>query len=109
MFQEGFDIGYEDAFGTAFTLGRYKGLATALASDQHSPAVDDILDKTRRGACCVCAKPQSKKTNDDFEEESLQEVQNEQKKRSAEVTETLHSHFGKLLKDRGLSISDFQL
>ncbi|XP_046629011.1 uncharacterized protein LOC124309404 [Neodiprion virginianus] len=98
VFQEGFDIGYNDAFETAFVLGKYKGLATAMSNDsQTPPATDDVLEKTRRGACYVCNEStKSKVKTDDFVKMPLQDIRNGQKKYSTRILETLQHQFDKL-------------
>lgn len=112
VFQEGFDIGYEDALKTAFLLGKYKGLATGLNGHLNtSSPVNEILEKTRRGACYICVKESEKGKDkaEDYIEPPLQELRNEQKIHSEKVIGTLHEHFENLLKERGLSVDEFQL
>ncbi|XP_011686641.1 PREDICTED: uncharacterized protein LOC105449245 isoform X2 [Wasmannia auropunctata] len=104
VLQEGFDIGYRDGFETAFTLGRYKGLAAVSTSAPEHPAdVAAVLDKTRRGACRICDVESRRKAPSPHEDAPFDEVLNEQRAHSAEVIGRLREYFEPILKRSGVN------
>lgn len=106
MLQEGFDVGYKDGFETAFTLGRYKGLAAASTSTSEHPAdVAAVLDKTRRAACWICDVESRNKTSNPHENAPFSEILNEQRIHSAEVISRLHEYLEPILKKSGIGIN----
>lgn len=107
MLQEGFDIGYKDGFETAFTLGRYKGLAAASTPtlDRHPADVSAVLGKTRRGACLICNMESRDKTSSPHENAPFSEILNEQRLHSAEVIRRLHEYLEPVLKKSGIGIN----
>ncbi|XP_015584835.1 yae1 domain-containing protein 1 [Cephus cinctus] len=111
VFQEGFDKGYKEAFKTAFELGRYKGLAAGLPKDHNHPLeISSILDKTRRGECYICLKnTRTKKSNETFDEKSIDDIIEDQRKHSTIVLDRLHEYFELLMKDCNVDISETKL
>lgn len=106
MLQEGFDIGYKDGFETAFTLGRYKGLAAASTFTlEHPTDVAAVLKRTRRGACWICKVESQNKTSNSHEQAPFSEVLSKQREHSAEVINRLHEHFEPILKKSGIEIN----
>ncbi|XP_046751199.1 uncharacterized protein LOC124414252 [Diprion similis] len=108
VFQEGFDIGYKDAFETAFVLGKFKGLATTMSGNfQTPPATDDVLEKTRRGACCICKEStKSKAETVDLVETPLQDIRDEQKRYSTRILEMLRHQFDESTSKHGTCINN---
>lgn len=105
MLQEGFDIGYKDGFETAFTLGRYKGLAaTSTSMSEHPADVTAVLDKTRRGACWICDVESRNETSNPRENAPFSEVLNEQRAHSTGVVGRLHEYLEPVLKRSGVEI-----
>lgn len=91
VFQEGFDKGYEEGFQTAFLLGKFKSLLNSIPSNiEHPQDIKEILDKTRRGACRLCATASQDSST---EEKSFSEITNEQRAHSMQVLDTLHEYF----------------
>lgn len=110
VYQQGFDKGYDAAFKTALTLGKYKGLATALPKDlEHPPEILEILNVTRKGECCICIGEQKDGKSEDLDKKSLTEIIETQKEHSAQVVKTLHDYFQPLLKEHGLDIDPCNL
>ncbi|XP_029161969.1 protein YAE1 homolog [Nylanderia fulva] len=100
VLQEGFEIGFKDGFETAFTLGRYKSLATSLPSTVKHPAdVTTVLDKTRRGACWVCSMESQNKTSN--ENIQFSEILSNQRTHSAAVINRLKEYFEPILNKPG--------
>jgi hypothetical protein len=103
VLQEGFDIGYKDGFKTAFTLGKYKSLATSLSPTLKHPAdVATALDKTRRGACWICSVESQNKTFNTYENIQFSEILNNQRIYSAAVINRLHEYFEPILNKSGI-------
>lgn len=104
VFQEGFDKGYKEAFETAFLLGKFKSLLNAMPRDiEHPQNIKKILDKTRRGACRVCAT-ESQDTSD--VEKSFTEIVNEQRLHSVSVLQTLYEYFQSHAEHANITESD---
>lgn len=91
MFQEGFDMGYKDAFSMAFMLGRYKGLISSTQQNiELSSIVKDILHETKKGICYICnEESQSKDVNGQIENMPFLDIVEKQKTYSKNVIETL--------------------
>ncbi|KYN19522.1 PREDICTED: uncharacterized protein LOC108761459 [Trachymyrmex cornetzi] len=106
VLQEGFDIGYKDGFETAFTLGRYKGLAVASTLTlEHPTDVAAVLKRARRGACWICEVESRNKTSNLHEKAPFSEVLNEQREHSAETINRLHEYLEPILKKSGIEIN----
>ena len=106
MLQEGFDIGYKDGFETAFTLGRYKGLAAALTFTlEHPTDVAAVLKRARRGACGICEVESQNKTSNSHEKAPFSKVLSEQREHSAEVINKLHNYLEPILKKSDIEIN----
>ncbi|KAK1118360.1 hypothetical protein K0M31_015062 [Melipona bicolor] len=103
VFQESFDNGYKKGFQTAFILGKFKSLLNSVPKDVEYPQnIKEILNKTRRGACHMCAAEQDiNSTNKSFDE-----ILDEQRSYSVQVLQTLYEYFQPYVKQLNISESD---
>ncbi|XP_008550535.1 uncharacterized protein LOC103573285 [Microplitis demolitor] len=101
VLQEDFDRGYTDGFKTAYVLGKYKGLASSLFKDiKHPKEINDILEKTRRGACYICEAQYSGVIKDQ------EVILTKHEEHTLKTCEILRSYFEPLLKNLGIDIND---
>ncbi|XP_034176870.1 uncharacterized protein LOC117602677 [Osmia lignaria lignaria] len=104
VFQEGFDIGYKEAFQTAFILGKFKSILNFNPQDVKLPDhIKEILDKTRRGACYICME-ESEGRND--MQKSLSQIINEQRTYSLNIIQTLYEYFQPYVKELNINELD---
>ena len=104
VFQESFDNGYKEGFQTAFMLGKFKSLLNSTPRDVEYPQnVKEILDKTRRGACHMCA---AKLQDINSTNKSFDEILDEQRSYSVQVLQMLYEYFQPYAKQLNISESD---
>lgn len=104
VFQENFDNGYKEGFHTAFILGKFKSLLNSTPRDVEYPQnIKEILDKTRRGACHMCAAELQdiNDTNKRFDE-----ILDQQRSYSVQVLQMLYEYFQSYVKQLNISESD---
>lgn len=105
MLQEGFDIGFEDGFKTAFVLGKYKSLiATVSSTLKHPTDIAAILEKTRRGACHICSVESQ---NPNVHDMPFSEILENQRTHSTKVINRLHEYFEPILNNSNIRM-DFK-
>jgi len=108
VFQGDFDKGYEDGFKAAFELGKYKGLAAAFSKDyKHPEYIEEILDKTRRGACHICIL-ESKDKGIDGSNLSSTDILADHAKHVVATIRILHDYFEPFMKERGIDINQLK-
>lgn len=104
VFQENFDNGYKEGFQTAFILGRFKSLLNSVPKDVEYPQnIKEILDKTKRGACHICA---AEFQDIDNTNKSFDEILDEQRSYSVQVLQTLYKYFQPYVKQLNISELD---
>lgn len=105
VFQEGFDKGYEEGFKTAFILGKFKSLINAMPQNtEHPQHIREVLDKTRRGACCICVT--ESQSADESIQKPLSQIVNEQRAHSAERIQALRQYFRSYVKELNIDQSN---
>ena len=105
VFQEGFDKGYEEGFKTAFILGKLKSLINAMPRNtEHPQHINDVLDKTRRGACYICVT-ESQNTDENIQK-PLSQIVNEQRAHSTEHIQALRHYFQSYVKELNIDQSN---
>ena len=105
VFQEGFNKGYEEGFKTAFILGKFKSLINAMPQNtEHPQHIRDVLDKTRRGACYICAT-ESRSTDENIQK-PLSQCVNEQRAHSTEHIRALRQYFQSYVKELNIDQSN---
>ncbi|EZA51287.1 hypothetical protein DMN91_012905 [Ooceraea biroi] len=105
VLQHGFDIGYKDGFETAFTLGRYKSLVTALSpTTKHPDDVTAVFDQTRRGACWICSVESRNEAKPSYQHVPFSEILNQQRTHSVQVIERLREYREAILQKAGIRI-----
>lgn len=101
VFQESFDNGYKEGFQTAFILGKFKSLLNSTPKDVEYPQnIKEILDKTRRGTCHMCAV-KIQNTN-----KSFNEIFDEQRSYSVQVLQMLYEYFQPYVEQLNINESD---
>ena len=104
VFQENFDNGYKEGFQTAFILGKFKSLLNSVPKDVEYPQnIKEILDKTKRGACHICA---AEFQDIDNTNKSFDEILDEQRSYSVQVLQTLYKYFQPYVKQLNISELD---
>ncbi|XP_047360482.1 uncharacterized protein LOC124953317 [Vespa velutina] len=106
VFQEGFDMGYKDAFNTAFMLGKYKGLISSMQQNMElSSVVKDILHETKKGICYICnEESQNKDVNGQIEDMPFIDIIEKQKTYSKNVIKTLHKNLELIMVKNNIDI-----
>ncbi|KAK2588531.1 hypothetical protein KPH14_006310 [Odynerus spinipes] len=83
VFQEGFNLGYKDAFNIAFTLGRYKGV------------------------CYICnEESQNKHLDGRIEDMPFSDIQQKQKTYSINIIKTLHNYVESIMAENNIDTHD---
>ncbi|KAJ9601513.1 hypothetical protein L9F63_000352 [Diploptera punctata] len=60
-YQNGFDIGYHEGYKNGLSLGYIKGAISILEEEIKNPTsktLDPVLEKSSRGLCQLCEKPE---------------------------------------------------
>ncbi|XP_051166712.1 uncharacterized protein LOC127284998 [Leptopilina boulardi] len=110
VLQEGFDVGYAEAFKTAFALGMYKSMAKALPDDvKIAPEIVEILRTTDTGACVLCKTEPSVSSRRKTEEKTLEQVLKAQREHSAHTIKTLYDYFVPLLKQHNVKLDPMKI
>ncbi|XP_035727971.1 uncharacterized protein LOC118444127 [Vespa mandarinia] len=106
VFQEGFDMGYKDAFNTAFMLGKYKGLISSMQQNMElSSVVNDILHETKKGICYICnEESQNKDDNGQIEDMPFINIIEKQKTYSKNIIKTLHKNLELIMVKNNIDI-----
>ncbi|XP_046829548.1 uncharacterized protein LOC124428969 [Vespa crabro] len=106
VFQEGFDMGYKDAFNTAFMLGKYKGLINSMQQNMElSSVVKDILHETKKGICYICnEESKNKDVNGQIEDVPFIDIIEKQKTYSKNVIKTLHKNLELIIVKNNIDI-----
>ncbi|XP_043511907.1 uncharacterized protein LOC122529655 isoform X1 [Frieseomelitta varia] len=105
VYQESFDNGYKEGFQTAFILGKFKSLLNSTPGDVEYPQnIKEILDKTRKGVCYMCATKleDMSETN----QKSFDQIFDEQRSYSVQVLQMLYEYFQPYVKQLNISESD---
>ncbi|KAH0556599.1 uncharacterized protein LOC123274601 [Cotesia glomerata] len=104
VLQEDFDRGYVDGFKIAYILGKYKGLANSLFKNiEHPKEINDILEKTRRGACHICESQYSGVIQDQAK------ILAKHEEHTLKICKILQGYFEPLLKNFKIDINDIDL
>lgn len=111
ILQEGFDIGYAEAFKTAFALGMYKSMAKALQEQNVTiaPEIEEILKIADIGACVLCKTEPSVSSRRKNEEKTFEEVLKAQREHSAHIIRTLYDYFVPLLKHHNVQLDPMNI
>ncbi|XP_066598105.1 uncharacterized protein [Prorops nasuta] len=104
VFQEGFDIGYKEAFNSAFTVGIYKSCLTKLPKN-HPDNIRDIIKKINQEECYICVNNLEDELN--LSSMNLENIIEEQRKLSVKTIKELHQYFEPFMKQQGIDISTF--
>ncbi|KAL2738393.1 yae1 domain-containing protein 1 [Vespula maculifrons] len=111
VFQEGFDMGYKDAFNIAFMLGKYKGLISSTQQNvELSSFVKNILHETKKGICYICnEESQSKDINEQTEDIPFIDLVEKQKTYSKNVIKTLHKNLELIMIKNNIDVEKLAL
>lgn len=110
VLQEGFDLGYVEAFKTSFAIGIYKSMAQALPKTVTiSREIEEILRTADTGACVLCKNTVTVSSRRKAEEKTLEQLLKEQRQHSAHVIRILHDYFVPLLKEHNVTLDPMKI
>ncbi|XP_043462152.1 uncharacterized protein LOC122498475 isoform X2 [Leptopilina heterotoma] len=110
VLQEGFDLGYVEAFKTSFAIGIYKSMAQALPKTvEISKEIEEILRTSDTGACVLCKNTVSVSSRRKTEEKTLEQILKEQRQHSAHIIKMLYDYFVPLLKEHNVTLDPMKI